>query len=531
VHQTPRFTSVAASICLILAIAGCGDGPTDPATREAGVRAVAGANVTDTIFTELLQALVVEVRGAGGALAPAGTLVRFEPRTADPVPTRIYYMPSIYVCELTAPICGDYGGFGAPAQVVTATTDARGRAKVVVRLGSAAGRAAVRLVVPEFGLVDSATYTVLPGVPTHVRASIPDTAFEIGGTAKLHAFVLDRYDNLRPEQAAMSAGPGSALAFDAATGIATGRDMGTQWVFMRFNSFVDSTKVGVVPSGRLVVWDNVEGVVRLVNLNGTNERNIASGVASDLGAFPSFDPTRQRVTFHDGSLDYGGTPNTVVIADTAGSSKRVIDQAAGFSVVVSTRQLSDGTVLVVGVSSTDTSHPGYSLWRVATDNTITFVVALPGLGRTYGGADISHSGTRVAYVAADASFGTTGVRVLNISDGSTVSLEAGALSPRWSAHDDLVAYLLPAAGSGYDPSYNGPAVVINPDGTGRRTLGTGAFSSGIGWSPDGTYIVGRASEGYSLRVTRVSDAATVVVRFAYASGGGIVHDYWQPDWR
>jgi hypothetical protein len=527
VQQTPRFSSVAASICLILSIAGCGDGPTGTVTGKAGVRAVAGANVTDTIYTQPVQALVVEVRGAGGVLAPEGTLVRFEARAADPVPTRIYYMPSILVCELTAPVCGDYGGYGAPVQFVSQTTDARGRAKVTVRLGSAAGRAAVRLVVPELGLVDSATYTVLPGQATHVRASIADTTLDVGGTARIQGFVLDRFDNARPEHPTMTAGPGSALAFDAATGTATGRDMGTQWVFIRFSTFVDSTKVGVVPTGRVVVWDNGSSAVRLVNLNGTNERTIATGIASDLGAFPSFDPSRQRVTFHDGSLDYGGTPNTVVVVDTTGSSRRTIDESSGFSVVVSTRQLADGSVLVAGVSSTDTSHPGYSLWRVASDNTITFVVGLPDLGRTYAGADISHSGTKVAYIATDPSFGRE-LRVLNVSDGSTVSMERGALSPRWSAQDDRVAYLIPVLGNGFDASYNGAAVIVNPDGTGRTTLGTASFSDGLGWSPDGTYIIGRSSEGGALRVLRVSDAASVVLHF---NGNGVYHDYWQPDWR
>ena len=526
--RTPHLSHVAATICLALLLASCGDGPTDPATRKAGVRAVLGAGITDTVDTQPLQALVVEVRGSGGALAPEGTLVRFEVQPADPSPARVYYMPSMYVCDLTAPTCGNDGPFGAPGQLVTETTDAQGRAKVLVRLGPAAGRAVVNLLVPELGLLDSATYTVLPGAAYHLRASIADTAVDIGGTAKIHGFVLDRYDNVRKEQPTLTAGPGSAITLDATTGTVTGRDMGTQWVFLRYNSLVDSTRVGVVPSGRLVVWSSYESAVRLVNLNGSNERTLATGIASDLGAFPSFDPSRQRVTFHDGSLDYGGTPNNVVVADTSGVSTRVIGPANAFSVVVSTRQLADGSVLVAGVSNTDPTHPDYSLWRVATDNSLTFVAALPGLGRTYGGADISHDGTRVAYIATSPSF-QNDLRVLKVSDGSFVSLEAGAFSPRWSAQDDRVAYLVAVPGSGYDPSYNGAVVIINADGTGRRTFGTATFTPGLGWSPDGTYVIGRASEGFALRLVRVSDAANVLVRFPY--GGGNLHDYWQSDWR
>jgi hypothetical protein len=72
--------------------------------------------------------------------------------------------------------------------------------------------------------------------------------------------------------------------------------------------------------------------------------------------------------------------------------------------------------------------------------------------------------------------------------------------------------------------------IINANGTGRRAIGSFDFSPGISWSPDGTYIVGRASDNYSgLRVLRVSDAATILLHFGAATG--CCRDYWQPDWR
>ncbi len=527
-RQAPLFSRVAVLISLILSVVSCGDGPTDPATHTASVRAVLGAGITDTVDAQPVQALVVEVRGSGGALAPTGTLVRFEALPVSPGPGYSTFQPAVYLCELTATACGvsEYG-FGAP-QVSSETTDDRGRVKVLVRLGLLAGRGVVRLTVPELGLLDSATYTILPGAPAAVRAGVGDTNLDIGGTLKLTALVVDRHENIRTEQATFTAGPGSAISFDAATATATGRDMGTQWVFSRFQTLVDSTRIQVIPSGRLVVWANGEGVVQLVNLDGTSERTIASNVASDLGAFPSFDVSRQYVTFHDGSEGWGGAPNTVIVADTAGGSTRTIGPTTGFSYVVGTREMADGTILVAGQSSTDTSHPGYSLWRVATDNTISFVVSLPGLGNSYGGVDISHSGTKVAYIGSGASSGYE-LHVLNVSDGSSVTIENNARAPRWSAHDDLLARIIPTSFNGFDPDYNGPVVISNPDGSGRRALGTASFSLGIGWSPDGAYIVGRASEGYALRLLRVSDLATIVLRFT--SAGGLIHDYWQPDWR
>lgn len=517
---TPRPARVASAICLALLFASCGGdgGPSGPSgPREAGIRAVLGAGITDTVDAQPLQALVVEVRGSGGVLA-SGVLVRFQSvPSADS--TRRLEIP-VFLCALSAPDCGSFGG-----QFITDTTDTQGRAKITVRLGTIAGPAFVRVTVPELGLADSVTYTVKPGAVAGVLADSRDTTLDIGGTATVRGHVVDRHLNTRPEHPTITAGPGSAITLDPATGIVTGRDMGTQWMFVRFNSFADSTNVAVIPPGRLVVWSSFERVVRLVNLNGSNERLLLTDVDSDLGAFPRFDPTRQRVILYTGSPF--GRPNHIIVIDTTGSPRRDINAFNGFSLIIATRQLTDGTVLVVGQADGDTSpHPGFSLWSVGTDNTITLVAALPEMAQTYGGADISHNGSRVAYVANTAS--ATELRVLDVSSGSTIVLEPStASSPRWSAQDDRVAYLVPG-NSGSIPPF-GALVVTNADGTGRNALGNAPLSPGLAWSPDGKYIVGRPVSGGALRVLRLSDGANVILKFS--GGTGCCHDYWQPDWR
>jgi hypothetical protein len=521
-HATPRRPRVASYLFLALAIGACGgDSPTSP--KEAGVRAVVGAGVTDTVDTQLVQALVVEVRGSGGTLK-SGTLVRFEaqPSATNPGP---YYEPALYVCALAAITCGD--PYGGGSQLVIDTTDAQGRVLVTVRLGHVAGRAVVRLVVPEFGLQDSATFTVLPGRAKRVIAQVADTMLDIGATATLRGEVVDRYDNPRPEATTLSVGPGTAIAFDAATGTVTGRDMGTQWLFTRYTSLVDSIRISVVPTGRILVWSSLERVVRIVNLNGSNERTIISNVSSSMGAFPRFDPTRRSVTLHAGDAAFGEPTGNVIVVDTTGSPRRDIGATNAFDMVIATRQLADGTVLVVGQRSADASHPGYSVWRVATDNAITFLAGLPNLGSTYGGADISHNGAKVVYVATPPSSGAE-LRLLDVSSGVTTLLDASNTStPRWSAQDDRVAYLVPTGGS---PAYAGSVTIINVNGSGRRAIGSFDFSPGISWSPDGTYIIGRASDNYSgLRVLRLSDGANITLRLGSATQ--CCHDYWQPDWR
>ncbi|HXF24405.1 MAG TPA: hypothetical protein VN602_07785 [Gemmatimonadaceae bacterium] len=522
--------------CLAFLVAACGgggsDAPTGPRQNQSspnapGVRAVLGAGVTDTIDAQPLQALVVEVRGPGGQLA-TGAVVRFEAQ--PPADTTRRKDAAIFVCPLSAQTCG-LAGFAL--QFVVDTTDAQGHARAVVRLGRVAGRAVVRLTVPELALEDSATFTVLPGAAAGVHALTADTALTIGSTAKLGATVVDRYGNYRPEPAVVTVGTGNSLTFDAATGVVTARDIGTQSVIMHaLSSAVDSTTVRVVPAGRLVVWSSNESAVRLVNLDGSATKTVLTAVASDLGAFPRFDATRKVITVHDGSTRTGGVPNSVIVVDTSGSPQRDLGPAVGFATVIATRQLADGTLLVVGSTVAGAPCAGFALFRVAADNSLTCVVALPGLGAQYGAADISHDGTRVAYVGTDASNPSAPpfeLRVLDVATGATTVLESIASAPRWSSRDDQVAYLVPnpRAYNGID----GAAVIINADGTGRRALGTFVLSPGLAWSPDGTYIVGRdhASGDVAMRVIRISDGATVLLRFRTTAGA--TADYYQPDWR
>jgi hypothetical protein len=509
---SPRQACVACAISLALLLASCGEGPTGP--RTPGVRAVAGAGVTDTVDAQLLQPLVVEVRGETGELA-SGVDVRFEPDvTANPF--GYYDEPSVRVCSPPGPDCSVLG------LLAIATTDAQGRAKVTVRMGRFAGRGVLRLVVPELGLADSAVFTKTPGAPAAVRPVGADPQVSIGGTATLGGRVVDRNGNARPEKTTLSAGPGSAITLNPSTGTVTGREMGVQWVLMRYNALVDSGRVRVVPTGRLLVWAGSEGAVRLVNIDGSAERTILTNLALNDDAFPQFDPTRQRITVHVASETYG-RPNTVIVIDTTGASRRDIGPAIGFSSILATRYLADGTVLVVAERSSDSSHPGFSLWRVATDNTIAFVVALPGLARTHGGADVSHDGTRVVYISSSSS--PSELRLLDASSGSTTLIDSNAISPRWSAQDDRIVYL--TAPITYYNGYAGLATVINTNGSGRKVFGT-YFNLGMSWSPDGIYVVGRTSDA-TMGLIRVSDGVAVELHFL--AGSVCCHDYFQPDWR
>src|SRR5207245_1427530 len=109
--------------------------------HTASVRAVLGSGITDTVDAQPVQALIVEVRGSGGIIAPAGTLVRFDALPVSPGPGYPFSQPAVYLCELAATSCGPSPfGFSSPP-VTSETTDDHGRVKVLVRLGPVAGRA------------------------------------------------------------------------------------------------------------------------------------------------------------------------------------------------------------------------------------------------------------------------------------------------------------------------------------------------------------------------------------------------------
>jgi hypothetical protein len=506
-ESVPRRFSL---IGLVVLLAGCGGDATGPVNKP-GIRVIAGAAITDTVDAAPLQALVVEVRGDGGRLV-SGAVVRFQ--SQPPSDTARRFDPAIFVCALTVPTCSG-------SEFVTDTTDAAGRAKVAVRMGHVAGRAVVLLTVPELGVEDSAAFTVTPGAASQMTLLPRDTVLDIGGTATIKAHLADRYGNARSEVPTLSAGSGNAITLDVATKTVTARDMGTQTVYARTASLIDSTVVSVVPPGRLVVWSSALQVVRLVDINGKGERTLITNVHSDFGVFPHFEQTRQRVTLHSGAGLGGGPSNNAIVIDTTGAPRRDI---SGFSQIITVRQTNDGNVMVVGRRPSDTN--GYYVFRVTADNTITLVAALTGVWGsyagpdTYGAADITYDGSRVAYIT-----GTT-LNVLNISSGTTTTLDQNARSPRWSVQGDRLVYLVnPTSPDALD----GAATVINADGTGRTALASYAFSPpGLAWSPDGKYVIGRTAEGIGLRILRVSDGAQALVRF---TSNNQQMDYYQPDWR
>lgn len=148
-------------------VIGCG-GDTTARPTQSGLQIDAGANVTDSIGAVLTQALVIEVRKPGGALV-SGAVARFTALSNDSLP----YASAIAVANLSSQ---NFSAF------VSDSTDAHGRAAVLVELGSVAGKAGILITVPELGLADTAWYTVLAGRPARFTLGVRDTVVSKGAT-------------------------------------------------------------------------------------------------------------------------------------------------------------------------------------------------------------------------------------------------------------------------------------------------------------------------------------------------------------
>lgn len=504
-----------AELLAIAAISGCSDGtPTQViSTGLPGLHVISPAASADTIDAAVSETITVEVRDDLGH-PMSGVIVNIEPRPPFDAAGR-------NVATSCATVeCNTVFSYRVYTSV---RTDSSGRVVAKVRRGAVAGRIVLLVYAPTTGAPDSVVYQVNPGNATRVVAPAVDTTLDIGATATFRGRVLDRYGNVRAEAPTLSVGNGSAMTLDAATGIATGRELGMQWLYARQGTFTDSTRVRVLPPGRLVVWSTAESV-HLVNVNGTDQRQVILNITSASGVFPVFNATRQGITLQHNSIPTPGLVNEVTRVDTTGFPRREIDRSNGFSPILTTRQLLDGAVLLVGTRSGQSG-----VWRVSPDNSVTFTASLPGFISRFGGADISHDGTRVLYLSF--ANGRPELRHLTIATGAWTTLVPLAQAPRWSRQDDKIAYLMPANGTTFPTDLpNGVPMVMNADGSGQRQISPLVLSAGLAWSPDAAYLVGQSAVAgvVGLQVIRVSDGVSVPLRFRSADGN---NDFRQPDWR
>ncbi|MGV3711253.1 MAG: TolB family protein [Gemmatimonas sp.] len=388
---------------------------------------------------------------------------------------------------------------------------------MLLRMGRVAGKAVVRVSAAAIGVTDSAVFETKPGNAVRVHPAGASVSVSIGSTASLRSSIVDRYGNAAGGDITYTIGTGTSVMLDAAAGTVTGREFGTQWVYVRRGSLSDSIGVQTIPAGRFVAWLSSDRTIRMLDLNGSNSRVLATGISSEFGAFPRFSANRQRVSYHVASQLPFGKSLTLGLLDTAGAVRAEVNLATVLNGIIVTRHMADGSTLLI---ATRIATGQVWLWRVSDNNVATPIAEIPGLESVIGAADISSDGTRVAF--------TTNGRlwVFTVATGALLqTIEFNASFPRWSPQGDRIAYI------GSNNNMHGSPVIINGDGSDRRPIGTQLFSAGLAWSPDGTYLLGRSAfhPSGALRIVRISDAKDVVL--TYFTSAGTLLDFFQPDWR
>jgi hypothetical protein len=461
-------------------VVGCGGDSTAP-TPHSGLRIDAGADATDTIGVTLTQALVVQVREPSGAVVH-GAVVRFTALPNDSLP----WASTIAVANLSSPYFSVF---------VSDSTDAKGRAAVLVELGSVAGKAGIAITVPELGLTDTAWYTVQPGRPAHLALGIHDTVVTKGAAWDIGVHVTDRGGNPLPSDSVIYASINSGATVTQ-SGHVTSVSEGRAGIAVRFGTARDTSWASIVPSGMLVGVRPGNGVY-LMNLDGTGLKTL-TGIG-DYSVFPQWSPDGKRITIYEGD-PYSTLSLTAVSLD---GTRTPVVATPGSLLVGAAWARTDMSGLLYFAGPRSDNHY-MAVWRMNADGS-----GLVELGTPTNGYDFTHpapspDGKTVLY-----DFDPQGIMAIDVATGTVHALGLHGFFPGYSPDGAHIAYVTGSA-----------LMIANSDGTNARVLSGSSGNDGLtapSWSADGKWILA-PRPGQVAALVRVSDG--VVLPLPFASGYG-----------
>ncbi len=473
-------------MCLGLAAAACSNpADTTPGSTER-LRIVAGPTATDTVTAQPFQALVVEIRDDAGALAP-GVVVRFTGLPLSDSPPA----PSMLVESVSGTAYTDN---------VSVTTDARGRAAVLVRFGSRAGPGRVLVTVPESGKADTAEFTVVAGSPASILLTPKDTTVSVGVSVQLSGHVVDRFQNPRNDAVTFSmtsipAGTGTI----SSTGLLNGAGVGLVTVAVAAGAARDTARVSVVPQGMFAAVDFTAGLI-VSGLDGSGYRVLQAQVSQDLE--PAWAPDGTELLL--GPVAIAGAFDRLPLV---GPTVTVfLDPTPGVGSVFWPAYSPDGQFIYF--SNAAGSSGG--IVRSRKDGSAVEVLIGGGLFRP----SISHDNRYLAFHTASGN--GVAVQIFDLLTRNLLFGEQPGRFPEWSpVSDSLVAI----------DEVTRRLIMVHRDGGGRRFLTepNHAYPDGqLTWSPDGQWILARGPT--TLEIINAVTGFILPLHFARSMG----EPAWKP---
>lgn len=424
----------------------------------------------------LTQALVVRARDPGGAIV-RGAVVRFTALPNDSVP----WVSAIAVATLNSQY---FSGFASDS------TDAEGRAAVLVELGSVAGKAGIVITVPELGLSDTAWYTVQAGRPAQFALRVADTVVTQGAAWDIGVRVADRDGNPLSADSVTYASINSGATVTA-SGRVTAVSEGRAGIEVRFGTARDTSWASIVPPGVLVAV-RPGNAVYLMNLDGTGLKTL-TGI-SDYSVFPQWSPDGRRITLYEGD-PYSDARLTAVSLDGARTSL-VAGPNSLIAGLAWARPDMNGLLYFAGPRA---DNHAMSVWRMNADGS-----GLVELGSPTDSYDFTHpapspDGKTVLY-----DVDPQGIMAIDVATRTVHALGLHGVFPVYSPDGAHITYVSGSA-----------LMVANSDGTSARTLwgSSGTDVMAPSWSADGKWILA-PQPGQGAALVRVSDGVVLPLPFA-----------------
>jgi hypothetical protein len=479
------------AVALGLVAASCeSPGPTGPGTGGPSIRTLTQEPMADTVQAVATTTLVVEVRDSAGA--PFRGEVGF--RALNP-----RREPAISLCSAGTPASKCTGWWGA-LDSLDVETDSEGRAAVQLARGTVADTVSIRISVTSLALSDSAAAIVLPGAPTQLVLGVRDSTAYVGGSYAIGASTRDRLGNITAAPGPFTySSLGSAASVDG-SGVLHAVAIGRSGAVVRTGSLEDTAWISVPPRGTIAaVLDNYTGesvVVR--DLDGSDSKVVGRpGAHPYYGVWPAWS-SRGEVAFESGD-------ERILVADTSGAIHRATGEDSTTHGEVMAAFAPDGSILF---SARGGSNYGLGIWRVSSPGSVPVHVG----PNPHGNANNwklspSPDGVHVVYMSVD-----RGMSIMDVRDGTTVTLRTAGDLPRWSPGGDWIAFC-----------EGGALYRIHPDGSGLSRVSPDRGYYGASWSPDEQWLV--ASNSGGLELVRVSSGEVLPLRWS----GGMSAPAWKPE--